>query len=164
MPIPSSISTLFRENLEKQPFLYVETESDDVQDALERVVEEYVREHDAIYTTDFDDGQHMATKSIQNQDVMHVVYIRNWHRFSGNDVMLRYNLFFEEDMRRYGPDSWDSETTRVRLGVWVEGRGYVPVGTAKNLFENVKIVFSGLDTPMRDEGLYHRLLSYRIQM
>lgn len=164
MPIPSSITTILREKVENQRFLFVETEDDDVQDALEGVIEEYVQQQDAIYTTDFDEGHHMVTRTIENQDVMYVIYIRNWHRFSGDDVMLRYNSYFEEDLRRHGPNSWHPEFEHVRLGVWLEGKGYVPMEGTKNLFENVKIIFSGLNTPMRDPGLRHRLLSYKIHM
>lgn len=159
MPIPTNIETIIEQRLRTCPFVFVKTCSDDVQDVVEAVVHDYVARTGAVLSTRLSDGPYIAHESCQHTDRTYVVFIRDWDRYSGNDVMAAFNQVFEEDLQRHGPNSWCDEKYRHRRFVMVGDRRVdVPIGS---LYQNLKLVFCG--GPINDPGLSDRLRSYTIK-
>lgn len=162
MPIPTVNSEILLRCLERDQFVFVETTDSDVQDVVESVVCNYCNEKHATYTDRVSDVPDIMAQSLENRDTLYVVYVRDWQRFSGNDIMLRFNTLFEADLKRCGPDSWCAPEFRHQ-SMYVLPGGRTVQGM--DMFQNVKVVFSGTDDPLQeDPGLQSRLLSYRISM
>lgn len=164
MPIPTSCTETLKKRVESRhrPFVFLETDSQEMQDVLENIVKEYCQTHNAVYTDNIQDSAYVAALSRENKDTRYMVHIRDWERYSGNDIMLAFNIFFEEEMQRHGPNSrCDPRFRYQRLKSDPDGN-LVPDDEER--YTNVKLVFSGTAEPTRDDGLRHRLMSYRVTM
>jgi len=161
MPILTNATKLLQERLCRDRILFLETESQEAQDVLSYVVDDFVQKNNATFTNDFAKGRTFLGKAVRDKNTVFVVHVRDWHRFSGNDVMLHYNEVFEEDMRDYGPDSGLPEYMRTRRALFLDGEF---VELDKPPFHNIKLVFSGKSDPMEDPGLCQRVSSYKLRI
>jgi hypothetical protein len=159
MPVSTVTADMVTRRLELQPFLFVETL--EMQDVVNDIVIDYCQKKNALYTYRVDDVPHMMAESLEHPEKLYVVYIRDWHRFSGNEIMLHFNTLFEKDLQRHGPNAWCAPEHRHR-SICI-----LPNGQAVDGFEaykNIKVIFSGTRDPLRDPGLKSRLLSYTVSM
>jgi hypothetical protein len=142
--------------LEDAPFLFLETACDETQDLLEHVVRDFCAKKHAVFADTLPGTHRLLSGSAQTPEAVHVLYIRDWQRFTGAEIMAHVNGVFEAELRRQGPDAWCPPSQRHQTMTFP--------GTADTAqaFKNLKLVFSGTAEPMEDRGLRSRLEPYRV--
>jgi hypothetical protein len=159
MPVSTVNAEMLTRRLERDPFVFVETR--DMQDMVASIVHEYCHCHEAIYTDNVEDMPRIMVQSLQNPTKLYVVYVRDWQRFSGNEIMLHFNMLFEKDLERYGPNAWCAPEYRHQ-SLCILPSGQTVDGS--DMYKNVKLVFSGTRDPLNDPCLRSRLMSYTCVM